>query len=139
MVAIPIENLSTLSLRDVIGRTDLGNTCLASPAEISALEGDPGEGVVRGSICDWRLIAIHIVENPTAVVLLGTCDSQYWGTSPVVALDKKRSRVRTRSGSLYLLEQPGEGEPPLEHILHLCHMLWAWGGGQVLEVPEVFY
>lgn len=139
MVTIPFEKLMSLSLGDVIGRADLGRTRLASAAELAALEGDPGEGVVRGTIQNWRGIAIEIEGQPTAVVLLGTVGQEYWGTSPVMILTQAGGRARTRSGSLYLLEDAGPGEPPLEHILHLCRMLWAWGEGRILQVPEVFY
>ncbi|MDX9861896.1 MAG: hypothetical protein RBS99_13380 [Rhodospirillales bacterium] len=136
---LTLQELEHMTLENVIGRRDLGRARLATPAEIAALSGTVGEGPARGILEEWRLVAIDLVHRPPGFMLLASMDGQTWGTSLVRALDLDAGRARTRSGSIYMLVQAGQGEPPLEHVLHFCFMLHAWGVGPILAVPEVWY
>jgi hypothetical protein len=136
---LTVERLRTLALADIVGRTDLGRLRLPTESEVAALVGDVGNGRNRGTISDWRLIVVEFRRLPLEIIIVGTRDGTNWGTSPVRAFAGDRTRARTRSGSIYRLVEPGTGEPPIEHLLHLCFMLHAWGMGRVLGVPEVWY
>ena len=138
-MTLTLEQLRNLTLDDVVGRRDLARVRLATPEEVSALSGPIGEGPNRGTLMDWRLIAIDVQDGPLEVVLLGNLGDLTWGTSIVRAVDFDSGRARTRSGSVYQLGEAGEGEPQLEHVLHMCVLLRHWGLGAALGIPEVFY
>lgn len=139
MRILTIEQLQGLALDSVVGRRDLGRVRLATTQEVDALSGNVGDGNDRGVIACWRSVAIDIFGQPLEVILLGENDGILYATSPVRAFDHCYSRSRTRSGSIYHLENPGNGEPPLSHVLHLCHLLHRWRLGPLLDVPEVQY
>lgn len=117
---------------------------LASEADLDALAQDVGVGPARDAIDRWNFIRFdeRPPEGPAVVSvhLLGWARQQrvYWITSRVVALDRGRTLVRTRSGSRYDLGMPGEGEPNINFRLHVCRALHAWGFGKALGVIEVF-
>jgi len=136
---LTLEQLQHMTLDNVIGRRDLARVRLATPAEIVALSREVGEGLGRGTLRDWRLVAIDVMDRPPEVVFLGTRDNCSWGTSYVRALDLDAGLARTHSGSIYNLTAAGEGEPPVEHVLHLCALLRHWGWGAALDIPEVWY
>lgn len=136
---LTIEQLENLRLHDVVGRHDRGCVRLAATDEIGALVGDIGDGRDRGEINDWRLVAIDITGQPPAVMVLGEHEGLNYGTSPLRSLNVGSSRAWTQSRSIYVLGKPGGGEPPVNHVLHLCYMLHLWHVGEALDVPEVFY
>lgn len=138
MRALTFEQLQNLGLEDVSGRPDLCRIRMASQAEIDALAGPAGDGIDRGVVTDWRFIALETKTPLVVVVLIGNRGRENYGTSPVVVIDQPGAKVRTRSGSIYNLALPGEGEPPLEHVLHVCSLLNKWGLGAVLDLPEVY-
>jgi hypothetical protein len=133
------QELEHMTLENVIGRRDLGRVRLATPDEITALSGTVDVGRDRGTLRDWRLVAIDLLDRPLEIVLLGSRGDQTWGTSPVRVLDLDAGWAYTRSGSIYTLVEAGQGEPPLAYVLHICFMLHAWGMGPILGVPEVWY
>lgn len=139
MEILTFDGLLDLSLKTIIGRPDLATTRLATASEILALSGDVGRGRNRGVVTNWRMVAIELAGRPARIILLGTRLGENYGTSLVQVIDGPSRRVRTRSGSIYTLAEAGLGEPPLEHLLHLCHLLHRWGVGQPLEVPQVWY
>lgn len=136
---LTLRDLEHLTLHDVIGRHDLGQVRLPTPDEITALSGTVDVGRDRGTLRDWRLVAIDLLDRPLEIVLLGSRGDQTWGTSPVRVLDLDAGWAYTRSGSIYTLVEAGQGEPPLAYVLHICFMLHAWGMGPILGVPEVWY
>ncbi len=138
-MTLTLEQLQNLTLDDVVGRRDLARVRLATPEEVSALSGPIGEGRDRGTLSDWRLVAIDARDGPLEVVLLGNLEALNWGTSPVRAVDLDAGQARTRSGSVYHLGEAGEGAPPVDHILHMCVLLRHWGLGAALDIPQVFY
>ena len=139
MEILTIDGLRDLSLKTIIGRPDLATMRLATASEILALSGNVSRGRNRGLVTNWRLVAIELARRPARVILLGTRHGENYGTSLVQAIDGSARRIRTRSGSIYTLAEAGQGEPPLEHLLHLCHLFHRWGVGQPLEVPRVWY
>lgn len=136
---LTLDQLQNLTLDDVIGRKDLGRVRLATPEETSKLTGGVGTGPERGTLRDWRLIALDLIDRELEIILIGVNGREYWGTSSVLAADFERGVARTRSGSIYTLVDAGKGEPPISHVLHVCYMLSYWGMGKTLDVPEVFY
>jgi len=138
-MTLTLQELKHLTLHNVIGRRDLGRVRLPTLDEITALSGTVGEGRDRGTLRDWRLVAIDLLDRPSEIVLLGSRGEQRWGTSPLRALDLGAGQARTRSGSIYTLAEAGQGEPPLEYVLHMCALLRHWGWGKTLKIPEVWY
>ncbi len=134
-----ITAFGQLKLEDVIGRRDLGRLRLATPAEVAGLSGETASGSYRGMLENWRIVAIDLLDGPPEFVFLGTRDNEYWGTSPIRAIDLEACRARTQSGSIYSLSAAGQGAPPFVHVLHMCFMLHTWGMGRALAVPEVSY
>ncbi len=139
MRTLSLEQLENLTLDDVVGRRDLGRVRLATPEELETLVGETGGGIAKGTIRNWRPIAVETEGKLHGIFIVGSRGPENYGTSVIVAVDKDRRRVKTNSGSLYELEEAGEGNPPHEHILHVCALLNHWGAGRILDVPEVFY
>lgn len=134
-----IPAFGQLKLEDVIGRRDLGRLRLATRAEIAELSGEIASGLYHGMLENWRIVAIDLLDGLPEFVFLGSRDNEYWGTSPIRAIDLEAGRACTQSGSIYTLSTAGQGAPPLGHVLHMCFMLHAWGMGRTLAVPEVSY
>jgi len=88
---------------------------------------------------DWRKIALDVTGQPITPVLLGNRGRENYGTSPIVKIDRADGKVRTRSRSIYTLAEAGEGDPPVEHVLHRCALLLHWGCGPALNLLEVSY
>ena len=94
-------------------------------------------------IDDWRLVAFDKTVGEfchTDISLLG--DRPLGGvriTSPVRKIDPDRGLVITNSGTLYGLGNPGEGEPPFEHLAMICAACHSWGFGSVFGIPYFFY
>ena len=139
MRTLSLEQLASLTLDDVVGRRDLGRVRLATPEELETLVGETGGGIAKGTIRNWRPIAIETEGKLRGVFIVGARGAENYGTSVIVAIEKDMGRVKTNSGSLYELEEAGEGEPPHSHVLHICAVLTHWGAGRILDVPEVFY
>jgi hypothetical protein len=130
------------SLDDIV-RTNrhLLEVGLATADEIAAVTGCVPLGAAKGTIEDWRLVALrHRAAGLVTLNVLGRFDSYAWMTSYVAALSADRARVRTKN-SLYGLGRPGAGEPDPPLLLHVAHTLKHWGLDEHygLGVMEIFY
>lgn len=117
---------------------------LATPAEMATLAAiiDVAAGSEKDVLEDWRLVALRNLQSPcdAAFVLLGHATRQQMNlcTSDVVGLAVEHAVARTKH-SIYRLGTAGSGEPPTQHILHLCATLHMWGFGEEFGVPYVYY
>lgn len=139
-----INELIPKSLDDIIRRNrELVELRLATEADIHPLEKEIGNlHPVKDVIEDWRLICLSEKEtNWVQMMLLGrsTENNCSWITSTVVAIDFKQKAVLTNSGSVYTLGKPGQGEPPMADLMHVCATLHKWGSGDFLGAPHFFY
>lgn len=130
------------SLDDIIrSRRDRASLRLATADEIAALATHLStDRPPTGEIDDWRLITLVVVGKPL-VFLVGNNHDQNWMTSLVTGVDLQAGLITTKSGSIYkMIGEASEGEPPMQHLLHICAVLHQWGGiGQMYGVPYVFY
>lgn len=103
---------------------------------------DPQEPI-REELSDWYFVVSHLhltQRNQYFIELLGYVGRRTWITSPVVAIDWERGRVRTEN-SLYGIDQvcPGEGEPDGALLRALCARLNETALGPYLGVPGWSY
>ncbi|MBW7851698.1 MAG: hypothetical protein H3C38_14490 [Rhodospirillales bacterium] len=126
-------------LDDIVRRQrDRCQIRLASAAEFDALHTALPAARARHTLADWRLIAI-VADGNASLHLLGTTErTESWITSRVSGLDLETRSARTANNH-YALAAAGAGEPPFEHVLHVCAALNAWGLGRALDVVRVFY
>jgi len=137
-----LEDLTTLTLDQVVLRKDLADVRLATPEEIGSLHGDPGEGVIRGTITDWHVIAVENSRRFTSAFILGINSATGHGyhTSMIVVLDEGRGLARTLN-SLYVLENRSEGDVPTALVWVVCAAFHAQDttSGHLLGIPEIFF
>jgi len=137
-----LEQILALTLDQVIVRKDLADVRLATPSEIETLRGEPGEGVIRGTIRDWHVIAIENLGCFTSAFILGVNADNGHGyhTSTIVALDEGRGLVRTLN-SLYALENRAEGDVPTPLCWVVCAALHTQDAtsGHLLGIPEISF
>lgn len=90
-------------------------------------------------LSDWRLIEIT-PNAPVSNLLVGSNEAGEWATSPVIAMASDFSAAVTESGSLYLLEDHGEGDPTINQISMLVFALRSWGLKDLVNGwPEVAF
>lgn len=65
-------------------------------------------------------------------------DGSPYHTSEIMRFDARRARVLTKSGSIYILKNLGNGEPPSELLMMICAMIRKDGAGSYFGVPEIF-
>lgn len=139
-----LSDLIPKSLDDIIRKNrELVELRMVTEVETDALRKEiPNPYPVKDVIEDWRLIGLcEKRTNWAQVMLLGasTFNNCAWLTSTIVAIDFAENIVLTKSGSIYRLGQPGKGEPPTGHLIHVCATLHMWGSGTFLGTPEFFY
>lgn len=120
----------------------MANLHLTTDAEIQALTMPvAAQWPVKGEIDDWRLVTFDMLKlGKNQIFLLGNNGRNAWMTSILTGIDLENRLVTTGSGSIYrLLGETQGGEPPLDHLLHICAVFHIWGKGPVLGVPHVFY
>lgn len=137
-----LKDLMNLTLEQVVLRKDLADIRVATPGEIEALGGDPGEGVIRGTITNWHVIAIenHGRFNSAFVLGVNAANGHSYHTSSIVALDMERGLVRTLN-SLYSLENQTEGDVPTPLVWFVCAAFYPQdaASGHMLGIPEIFF
>lgn len=123
-------------------KRDLAKLYLTTENEIAGLtKSIMGVDDVRDQIADWRFVTFDAGSFGSKVMLLRNAllQRQTWITSRVVAIDLSNKIVATKNSVYGLSGEPGKGEPPIEHLLHICAALHGWGSGKTLGVLEVFY
>jgi hypothetical protein len=137
-----LEQIMALTLEQVVARKDLADVRLATPSEIETLRGDPGEGVIRGTIRDWHVVAIENLRHFTSAFILGVnaANGHGYHTSTIVALDEGCGLVRTLN-SLYILESRAEGDVPTPLVWLVCAAFHAQdsASGHLLGIPEISF
>ncbi len=137
-----LEDLMFLTLDQVVVRKDLADVRLAMPSEIETLRGDPGEGVIRGTIRDWHVIAIENLGHFTSAFILGVNADNGHGyhTSAIVALDEGCRLVRTLN-SLYVLDSRADGDVPTSLVWVVCAAFHAQdaASGHLLGIPDISF
>lgn len=139
-----IHDLVPATLDEVIRKNrHLAELGLSTPAEIQRRAGDlAGELEIKDTLDDWRLISMREkTSGQVSILVLGDSQKENtpWLTSAVVWVDSASHRVLTWSKSIYQLGSPGAGEPPRQHLIHLCATFHQWGNGEFLDVPHFFY
>lgn len=142
-LAAALEGAIPKNLDDIIRlNRDLANLHLTTEAEIRPLTMPvAAQWPVTGEIDDWRLVTFDMpTQGKNQIFLLGNNGRNAWMTSLLTGIDLENRLVTTHSGSIYrLVGDTQGGEPPLEHLLHICATFHRWGKGPVLGVPHVFY
>ena len=98
---------------------------------------------IKGEMRDWRFISMqlsHPERHALDLYLIGERgpNSMITMTSRVQAIDMVEGLAKTENSVYRLrLDQPGVGEPPLEHLVMVCRMLHEWGLGPAFNVPRV--
>lgn len=137
-----LEELANLTLDQVVVRKDLADIRVATPGEIDTLRGDPGEGVIRGTITSWHVIAIETFGRFSSAFILGVnaANGHGYHTSSIVTFDEERGLVRTLN-SLYCLENPAEGAVPTPLVWFVCAAFREQDAaiGHLLGIPEIFF
>lgn len=145
-LAAAIDALIPKSLDDIIrANRDRMSLHLANADEIAPLTTTISTNhPAKAEIDDWRLIAATLVtgqgEHITPLYQLGNNGRLNWMTSVITGIDLPAGLVTTKSGSIYrLVGEPGEGEPCMQHLLHVCAVLHEWGVGRSFGLPHIFY
>ena len=99
---------------------------LATPEDVATRAADILDTrLPKDTIETWYLVAFRV---PTGVVLrlLGYSrrTDENWITSAVTGIDRQRGLLTTASGSLYALGTRGEGDVPVELVVHVAAALW---------------
>lgn len=113
------------NLDDIVrANRDLAKLYLTTDAQIAELTRAVADvDHVKDEIGDWRFITLDVGELGTKVMLLGDAKQRHesWITSTVCAIDFDAMLVVTANSVYSLAGERGEGEPPLNHLLHVCH------------------
>lgn len=123
---------------------DMASFYLSTDAQIVELNRAIAEvDQVKDEIEDWRFITLDVGELGTKVMLLGDAQRQResWITSTVCAIDFDTKLVVTANSVYRLVGERGNGEPPLNHLLHVCHWLHKTNANAAkhFDVLNVFY
>jgi hypothetical protein len=134
------------SLDDIIkSHRDLVSVYLATETQLDELAGEirAAGNSVKDEIEDWRFITVDVAGMGTKVMLLGHAlrRKETWITSKVEGIDLEAGFVRTANSIYRLAGARGIGEPPLYHLLHVCHWFHrtAPDMAEMLGVMEVTY
>lgn len=142
-----LNNLLPKSLDDIIRKNrHLCSLRLSAHAELDALPSMitliNNQRQVRATISDWRFICWirpQEVGGPVHFIVgINETRQRALMTSDVRAADLQKGLVLTKN-SLYRLGCKGNGEPDVRMLLHICATLHAWGHGEFMGVPHVFY
>ena len=138
-----IQALIPQSLDDVIRlNREHVQLRLATDEEIFDLHQVITPGEPKDIIDEWNLIALCQPElDTTFVFLLGDIrrNGHQRITSDVVGIDLDIQLLITKSGSLYQLGSPKNGDPDVDQLYMICAAFHAWGFGHKLGVPHFFY
>lgn len=123
---------------------DMASFYLSTDAQIAELNRTIAEvDQVKDEIEDWRFITLDVGELGTKVMLLGDAQRQRksWITSTVCTIDFDTKLVVTANSVYRLVGERGNGEPPLNHLLHVCHWLHETNANAAkhFDVLNVFY
>jgi hypothetical protein len=116
---------------------------LATKGQIADKRGVVPSLNIKGELRNYRFISMQIThpdKYALEMYLIGERgpNSTITMTSCVQAIDMQEGLVRTNNSTYRLrLDQPGVGEPPLEHLVMVCRMLHEWGLGPAFNVPRV--
>jgi hypothetical protein len=142
-MTIGLEELSSLTLDGLIRRhRDRARIRVATDAEIAELTTaftDPGWE--KDIIDDWRFITLQVGDQWLLRLLgISRAITPPLITSQVKAIDLATKLVRTNSGSIYPLGARGDGEPPLDQILHVAYGIWMMSPSAAahFDIPYVY-
>jgi hypothetical protein len=128
MANLEIEDLGRAlpkSLDEIVrANRKLVSLYLSTDEQISELSGAIGKRhKVKDEIEDWRFITLDIKEHGMKIMLLGYARqrSETWITSTVEVIDFESMLAQTANSVYRLVGKRVIGEPPLNHLLHVCH------------------
>ncbi|MEG3619822.1 hypothetical protein V5T82_15255 [Magnetovibrio sp. PR-2] len=140
------EDLENLTLETLITRHrqrfDLRYSIQSDLKSVECDSSDPADGrVVKDEFVSWVFITFEDREqNISQVILTGVRPDGYVGTSPVVHYNREQGWVVTQSGSFYMLSgAAGEVPSDISRVMFIAGLFNAWGIGQVLGMPPVFF
>jgi hypothetical protein len=141
---VPLSGLIIPKTLDEIIRENrhLVRLYLTKDAEIAGLtKAIVNVNGVKDELADWRFVTLDAGDVGSKVVLLGDAlqRRETWITSRVVAIDFGTRIVATENSIYRLSGDRGKGEPPINHLLHVCSAIHSWGAGRHLGVLDVFY
>ena len=116
---------------------------LSTQGQIADKRGRVASLNIKGEVRNYRFISMqitHLDKYALEMYLIGERgpNPMITMTSPVKAIDLAEGLVQTKNSVYRLrLDQPGVGEPPLEHLVMVCRMLHEWGLGPAFNVPRV--
>ena len=130
-------------LGDVLQAQEYASLYLSTRNQIADKRGPVPSLNIKGEMSQWRFLSLqldHPDKHDLQLYLIGERrqNSLITMTSCVQAVDMREGLVRTNNSVYRLrLDQPGVGEPPLEHLVMVCRMLHEWGLGQAFNVPRI--
>ena len=142
-----IEGILPSCLDDIIRlNRDKYQMRMGSNEEIQGLPllveavGDRQMQAKNGEISEWRYVVIDVEGGGQSSFMIGYRHGSPLITSNVRSIDYNgNSGFVLTKNSLYRLGKQGDGEPDIHLLTHICASLWAWGAGESLGVPHVFY
>lgn len=127
----------------VTERRDRLSIGLATPEEVAKLAASLAGGAQpRDTIDPWYLVSFRVPTGSVLRLLGGSRRTgRVWITSSVTAVDLEAAVLTTHSGSRYALGTRGEGEPPVEFVLHVAAALWMQTPGlaRAFGIREAWY
>lgn len=144
MIELVVTKSKLTCLGDVLGKGQwYASLYLSTPTQVKDLEGPVTPLNVKGECSNWRIVSLqlnHPSQTGLELFLVGERGPKrtVTVTSPIVAIDTANELVRTRN-SVYRIrmDQPGEGEPPVKHLILICRTLHDWGLGVQFGIPWV--
>lgn len=116
---------------------------LSTKSQIADKRGPVPSLNIKGEMREWRFVSMQITHPDKCALelyLIGERgpNAMITMTSRVHAIDLVEALVKTDNSVYRLrLDQPGVGEPPLEHLVMVCRMLHEWGLGRAFNVPRI--
>lgn len=138
-----VEALIPKSLDDIIRiNRDKAQLRLTNDEEIFELYQVITPGEPKDVIDGWNLITLYQPDlDFSQIFLLG--DTRHNGhqriTSVVTGIDLDKQLLVTKSGSLYQMGIPKNGDPDVDQLYMVCAAFHSWGFGKMLGVPYFFY
>jgi len=138
-----VQELIPKSLDDIIrANRDKAQLRLTNDEEIFELHQVITPDSPKDVIDGWNLITLYQpAADFTQVFLLGDFRSNGNNriTSVVTGIDLDKQLLVTKSGSLYQLGTPKNGDPDPDQLYMVCAAFHSWGFGKMLGVPHFFY
>jgi len=138
-----VEALIPQSLDNIIrSNRDKAQLRLTTDEEIFTLHQVITPGEPKDVLDDWNLITLYQPDlDFSQTFLLGDIrrNGHQRITSTVTGIDLDKQLIVTKSGSLYQLGTPKNGDPDVNQLYMVCSAFHDWGIGKMLGVPHFFY